>query len=242
MPNIIKSILALTQACIVLGAVSGTTSGFAQSAHDYQEIKHSLMAVKAELAELRNRSFAVGSVQQSFLTEVEFQKQMGSNWVLCDGRSVPGSRWERLGYGSNIPSCTGRFLRSGGGDAAELRHLQDDSTALNGLSFTATTTLTSGMSVTVNGQTSDAQWTGNLFGAINDGVNSTPDAYTGLEAWSKRRVGLDGVYWGRMFGHYHTFSASGSSTGGSWSTSINSTGDRETRPINITVNTFIKIN
>jgi hypothetical protein len=98
------------------------------------------------------------------------------------------------------------------------------------------------MTVEVSGQTNEPNWTGDLFGAINDGVNPTPNAYTGIEAWAKQRVGLDGAYWGRMFGHVHSFSGSGSASGGAWSTTITQNGDKETRPVNITVNTFVKVN
>jgi hypothetical protein len=123
-----------------------------------------------------------------------------------------------------------------------LRVQQDDSTAVNSLSASATTTLAIDMRVSVSGQTHEPSWTGDLYGAINDGVNSTPNAYTGIEAWAKQRVGLDGAYWGRMLGHVHSFTGSGSASGGAWSTTITQSGDKETRPVNITVNTFVKIN
>jgi hypothetical protein len=236
--DVSRQFLKLMTSCAL---VLCTHTAQAQSTSDIQQLKQMMAVMKAEIAALKSASFAVGAVQQSFLSEAEFQKQMGRGWVLCDGRTVSGSRWERLGYGSIIPNCTGRFLRTSGGDAADLRSAQDDSTAINGLSLSASTSLQSNMTVEVSGQTNEPNWTGNLFGAINDGVNSSPDAYTGIEAWAKRRVGLDGAYWGRMFGHVHAFSGKGQATGGSWSTTINATGDRETRPINITVNTFVKI-
>jgi hypothetical protein len=233
---------SLKSVLVLLPLLAGAAPSFAESNPELWEIKRTLRVLQAELAEVKGRSFAIGSVQQSFLNEAEFQKQMGKSWVLCDGRSVSGSRWESFGYGSTIPNCNGRFLRSTGGDAAALRAYQDDSTAVNGLSMSASTSLQSNMTVEVSGQTNEPNWTGNLFGAINDGVNSSPDAYTGIEAWAKRRVGLDGVYWGRMFGHVHAFTGRGQASGGSWSTTVTPSGDRETRPVNITVNTFVKIN
>lgn len=233
---------SLKSVLILLPLLAGAGSSLAESNQELVEMKRTLRVLQAEIAEMKSRSFAVGSVQQSFLNEAEFQKQMGKNWVLCDGRQVPGSRWESFGYGSTIPNCTGRFLRTSGGDAAALRAYQDDSTAVNGLSLSASTSLQSNMTVEISGQTNEPSWTGNLFGAINDGVNSSPDAYTGIEAWAKRRVGLDGAYWGRMFGHTHSFKGSGSASGGAWTTTITQSGEKETRPVNITVNTFVKIN
>lgn len=230
-------------ALILLSAFICTpTASFAQTAREFQEIKQTLMALRAELSDVRRKSFAIGSVQQSFLTEAEFQKQMGSNWVLCDGRTVPGSRWEQLGYGSVIPNCAGQFLRSSGGNAAPLRSKQEQATALNGIAAKATTSLSSSMNVNVSGRTNDASWTGALATTITDSASGSNNAYTGLEAWANGKVGNDGIYWSQMFSHYHDFTASGTATGGAWSTRIELTGDSETRPGNLTVNTFLKVN
>jgi hypothetical protein len=234
----LKSILIL----MPLTIFGGVELGAAETSQDLQEMRQTLRILQAELAEVKNRSFAIGSVQQSFLSEEEFQKQMGKNWVLCDGRQVPGSRWERLGYGATIPNCTGRFLRSSGGDAAGLGVRQNQATALNGLTFKATTTLNSRMNVQVSGRTADPSWTGDLAYVSGDGLKPSENAYLGLDSWQNKYVGHDIPYWGRMFGHTHSFSGSGYADGGSWTTLITSTGDQETRPVNITVNTFVKIN
>jgi hypothetical protein len=216
-------------------------TGFAQTARDFQDMKQTLMVLRAELADLRAKSFPIGSVQQSFLTEAEFQKHMGSNWVLCDGRSVPGSSWERFGYGSKVPNCAGRFLRTAGDNAAPLRMEQQQATAKNGLQLSATTNLTSDLNVNVSGTTADATWAGVHATAITDSASSGP-LKAGLEAWGNHVVGRDGEYWGQMFSHTHVFAGTGTANGGSWKTTVNLSGDNETRPINITVNTFVKIN
>lgn len=53
----------------------------------------------------------VGDVVQSMLTEVQFQAQRDSTWVLMDGRSVTGSEYEAITGNSNLPDACGLFLR-----------------------------------------------------------------------------------------------------------------------------------
>ena len=78
----------------------------------------------------------VGAVMQAFLTEKEFQEQMGKDWWLCDGRPAQGTKYAK--YSDKIPDCRGRFLRSHGKSAegrssAQLRAHQSNATAVNGL-------------------------------------------------------------------------------------------------------------
>lgn len=54
----------------------------------------------------------VGEVKHSMLEEAEFQAIYGTGWVLMDGRSVTGSDYETLTGNGNIPDARGRFLRS----------------------------------------------------------------------------------------------------------------------------------
>ncbi len=44
---------------------------------------------QGEIRLAKSAAFAIGSVQQSFLTLAEFRKQMGESWVLCDGTNAP---------------------------------------------------------------------------------------------------------------------------------------------------------
>ena len=53
----------------------------------------------------------VGSVIHSMLTEAQFQAEHGSDWVLADGRSVVGSKYETITGEANIPDMRGQFLR-----------------------------------------------------------------------------------------------------------------------------------
>ena len=53
----------------------------------------------------------LGCVEQSILTEAQFQNVNGPNWVLCDGRSIVGSQLAKLTGISNAPDLRGVFLR-----------------------------------------------------------------------------------------------------------------------------------
>ena len=65
--------------------------------------------------------------------EENFRKDAGLGWALCDGRNVEGSRYEALGYGQCVPNCSGLFLRSFGGNSAALGEIQEQGTASNAL-------------------------------------------------------------------------------------------------------------
>lgn len=56
-------------------------------------------------------SSCLGCVEQSVLTEAQFQNVNGSNWVLCDGRNIVGSKLAQLTGISNAPDLRGEFLR-----------------------------------------------------------------------------------------------------------------------------------
>lgn len=53
----------------------------------------------------------VGDVVQSMLTEAQFQAERDGTWVLADGRSVSGSKYETITGNANIPDLRGQFLR-----------------------------------------------------------------------------------------------------------------------------------
>lgn len=58
----------------------------------------------------------VGDVVQSMLTEAQFQAERDGTWVLADGRSVTGTKYETITGNSNIPDLRGRFLRGKNND------------------------------------------------------------------------------------------------------------------------------
>lgn len=80
---------------------------------------------------------------ESFLAEVQFQNEYGVNWVLADGRSAVGTKYQALTGNTTVPDMRGQFLRgknNGRNDGNEnpdgevaLGSFQDDATAANGL-------------------------------------------------------------------------------------------------------------
>jgi hypothetical protein len=157
----------------------------------------------------------VGDIVHSILSEAQFQALRGSNWVLCDGRSVAGSKLATQFGISNVPDARGQFLRGknngradGNEDAAgerALGHFQND--ALQ-----------------------------NIIGSItNVGTISTAGTHVASGALTRTAsaAGNNGIASGGNAGSDVTFNAS-NSVGARTST--------ETRPKNIAVNIFIRIN
>ena len=152
--------------------------------------------------------FPVGTIQQSLLTEPQFQSEMGSTkWVLMNGQSVAGSKYATITGNSNVPDAAGRFLRMVGGDAGSLGAQQAQATAANGL--TASTTGSDGNHTHT--------WT-----------NSTPSRITGgTDLASGGNFVVGGTDIASSGSHGHTINMGSS--------------DVETRPVNIAVNYFVKI-
>lgn len=53
----------------------------------------------------------VGAVKWAMLDETQFQAQMGTGWILCDGRSVAGSDYETITGNSTVPDARATYLR-----------------------------------------------------------------------------------------------------------------------------------
>lgn len=56
-------------------------------------------------------SLCMGCIQASPLSEEQFQALNGKGWVLCDGRSVEGSKYARATKVTKAPDLRGVFLR-----------------------------------------------------------------------------------------------------------------------------------
>ena len=194
-----------------------STIGFGQSQID--NLKKIVAVQQAQITELMKNnassSFAIGSIQQTFLTEKQFTKQIGSNWVLCDGRSVSGSKYEKLGYGSSVKDCRGRFLRTAGGNAAALGANQE-----------------SALKKHKHEQSPHHHdfWSGKSITASGTKPVLSVQLAEGVE--------------GRKIDQFPAQPANNYGLGVQASTpEIKAEGDMdESRPINVTVNTFIRIN
>lgn len=206
----------------------------------------------ANLSEFQQGQWAVGSIQQSMLDEADFQTEMGPNWVLCDGGDITGSKLATY-IGNTLPDCSDRFLRSNGvGNSAAMRTQQGEETKKNSLTVSNGTTKFakaghthasntgshshSGLAVTGGGNT--------FFLGYSTNAASGLRKYNSFDLSSSSSSALA----------YHVTEANGNigTTSGGSSTSntghygyadttLNNGGD-ETRPVNITVNTYIKIN
>jgi len=206
----------------------------------------------AKLSEVYNSFLPVGAVQHSILTLAQFQAVMGTDWVLMNGASIVGSKLAGITGDTNLPDATGRFLRNAGGSAAALKAAQGQGTAKNGLSNAASS---------VSGSTS----INHSHGTIPSNTVSANHTHSGdripfghTSVPSNSRLGSStnnqGTFGtGQSTGtisanHTHTVPIPPYSTGnralvsGNAAAQAISSTDGETRPVNITINIFIKIN
>ena len=166
--------------------------------------------------------FAVGSVQQTFLSQAEFESIMGSDWVPADGRDVTGSVYEQITGNSAVPDCRGMFLRSVGGNSeSTIGASQSDATKKNGL--------------VVSGGTASGTFASSTHFHEVDGRGTR--SFQNSNGWQYTQGGTV-LNPGQ---NYDSNAASATASVSSTAASIND-GDVETRPVNITVNTYIKIN
>lgn len=155
-----------------------------------------------------NSFFAVGSVQQTFLSAVEFESIMGTDWVLADGRDVSGSLYETITGNSTAPDVRGLFLRTVGGNA----------------------------NATIGGSQGED---------VNQGSISASSNSTGAHThnmWSFSGATLSGGGSNIPINQSSSNSSQATQSAGSHNHTITISAGSETRPVNITVNTFIKIN
>lgn len=68
------------------------------------------MALKVPLMTSGNNR-AIGSVEQSMLSETQFQLLNGTGWILADGRNVAGSVYATVLGVTNVPDLRGVTLR-----------------------------------------------------------------------------------------------------------------------------------
>jgi len=140
---------------------------------------------------------SVGDITHSVLSETQFQALRGLDWVLCDGRSVAGSKLaDEFGF-ANVPDARGQFLRGKNNGRADGQENPDGEVGLG------------------------TQQT--------DEINSHGHAFPwGSTAGSSGKMGSS-------FQHNGTTPFPNANQ-------VAVTGGNETRPKNITVNIFIKIN
>lgn len=72
----------------------------------------------------------VGSYMYSALTEAQFQAEAGAEWVLCDGRTAAGTRYNAITGASNIPDARSMILKGKMNGRADAFADPDGETAL----------------------------------------------------------------------------------------------------------------
>lgn len=190
----------------------------------------------------------VGSIVQSILTLIQFQAQVGVDWVLMDGGSIVGSELATITGWTTVPDASGKFLRTAGsagaGMTAEaLAVRQEQATAKNSLELTGNVTASLSGNVSHNlGVAGASLGVPETNGGAGPATN--PGAYLMVPGYSN--TGPANTGWSGSINHGH--SLSGGVDKGTLAASASNgnlavgPGATETRPVNLTVNTFIKIN
>lgn len=220
--------------------------------------------------------FAVGSIQQSLLSQAQFQAVMGTTkWVLANGQGASGSQYSIITGNDNVPDFRGCFIRMVGGEADPLTIKQDSGVNINNtninistevggtdVSVGGTTVNVSGACNQLDGWTKYAEPTSTLqynqgpyvlYGSNDDPIKS--NFWSLLNTGDSNRDNIkDYTHYGDV-SHNHSgtslsgnFSLSGMTATGTRVTANDTrdgifTGDSsETRPKNVAMNFFIKIN
>lgn len=161
--------------------------------------------------------FPVGTVLDSLLTEAQFQALMGTTWILMDSRSVAGSMYAAITGASTMTDARGQFRRTKNNGRADGNQDPGGERAIGNLQ---------GQATAKNGLTAASTDGGHshafkVSGA--NGPNYNPLAGAQITNWQYAAAGV------LETGYANITTTIGSS-------------DAETRPRNIVVNTFVKIN
>lgn len=89
-------------------AASNKARGIAYFNYETNEF---LIGTGTDFTRIKSSYDAVGDVKTSMLTEVQYQSEMDSTWVLADGRNVAGSDYQSITGSATIPDLRGKFLR-----------------------------------------------------------------------------------------------------------------------------------
>lgn len=195
----------------------------------------------------------VGDVKTSCLTETQFQTLHGAAWVLADGRSVVGTAYAALTELTSVPDLRGKFVRGSNG-SNPLLGVQADSTAVNGLNQGLTGTAPSLTGTTAFADTGHNHTAGSLGAHIvATGIpaqlrwKTISDTFTAAFRWpSGGNAETDTSSYPKteVSGTTSAPGSAGAAVGiqnGNYSLDA-MTGDTETRPENVALNYFVKVN
>jgi microcystin-dependent protein len=191
----------------------------------------------------------VGDIKFSVLSEAQFQKIHGQDWILINGRNLPkGNPLRKLTGWTKLPDARGRFFRmkdyGTGIDASgdkSVGTLLNDMTGKPKVNFTTNTTGSHTHSMQANGNHNHS-----MKAAENDQYGYGLALGSLINSWRYKR----------MWYYYATTEPASADTDSiepagththtinnapAHSHVINGGGDKETRPKNIIINAFIKI-
>ena len=200
-------------ACKLVGKVKATRSG-----SDWDSVTSVFTTTK-----FTTDSFSIGEIRTSMLTEAQFQTLNGSGWYLCDGGSCSNTAYAALTSNSTLPDFRGEFLRGadngrGVDSGRSLGSTQADATDVNGMSVPSSGSHT----------------------------HSVLDPYAGNNPGSQSPYFLSRSYtdpagYGTPTANYSTSNGTHNYLGSTAHTHTLSSSDSETRPRNVAVNYFIKV-
>ncbi|MBF0208367.1 MAG: hypothetical protein HQK53_15930 [Oligoflexia bacterium] len=208
---------------------------------ELRTFKKILAIQQVEITRLKTNTGSVGDVRASVLTPAQFREKNGSSWTLMDGSTLALTDELRILTGmTTVPDARGRFLRmkdhSAGVDVAgdvAIGTKENDSTKRPNVDFTLNTNSVGNHSHSIsdpghshNFRCSSEPTTSSGEGVI---VYSQPPIGHWFHAWDEIQRNVTGITIPNSGAHGH----SGTIDGG---------GDAETRPKNVVVNYFIKIN
>lgn len=180
--------------------------------------------------------FAVGSIQQSLLSQAQFQAVMGTtNWVIANGQGVSGSQYNLVTGNTTVPDLRGCYVRMSGDQSGLLGKIQEESVNLDAM--TASTEIggtnvyigMTGVTTTGNAnQLNSKSIVGNTnvypsfttkYGAMYvrwaagtpDSMPTTPYIYQNLANTNQHRI-YDSVRTVTLGNHSHALSLSGTFT------------------------------
>jgi hypothetical protein len=164
----------------------------------------------------------VGDVVDSTLDEAAIQLLRGPGWVLMDGRNIEGSELASITGLTTLPDARGVFRRAKNNGRSDGNQNPDGEVAVGTTGIDKTrrprdSNFSSGTNTTGNHRH-------NHNAVFNAGAGGSGGRFVGADVDMNSPTGI-----GPAGDHSH-------------SATISAGGDAETRPKNITVNTYIRIN
>lgn len=168
-------------------------------------------------SDFNSSSFHIGSIQQSILSESQFQNMAGTCWVQMKGQSIVNSDLAALGI-TNLPDARGTFIKVAG--------INENHKKANGSFFSGTLN-------TVQNDSFQGHWHDFYVGNT---ANSFPHLDSASQLATADNAG------GRSLNS--TTTANKNIINAPKSDTVNGTPrvGSETQPANLSLNTFIKIN